>query len=42
LQANKDGWQASKNDQNAGVGGNGACCTEMDIWEANSMSAAVC
>jgi len=40
-QGNVDGWTASSNDQNAGVGGHGSCCAEMDIWEANSISAAV-
>ncbi|KAI1825508.1 cellulose 1,4-beta-cellobiosidase [Xylaria intraflava] len=38
--ANIDGWEPSSNDQNAGVGGLGACCAEMDIWEANSVSTA--
>jgi len=38
---NVDGWTPSSNDKNAGVGGHGSCCAEMDIWEANSMSAAV-
>lgn len=41
LQGNVEGWQASSNDQNAGVGGHGSCCAEMDIWEANSVSTAV-
>jgi cellulose 1,4-beta-cellobiosidase len=36
-----DGWKPSSNDANAGVGGHGSCCAEMDIWEANSVSAAV-
>jgi cellulose 1,4-beta-cellobiosidase len=40
-QGNVDGWQPSSNDANAGVGGHGSCCAEMDIWEANSVSAAV-
>ncbi|KAI4635642.1 Esterase/lipase/thioesterase [Alternaria ethzedia] len=39
--ANAEGWQASESDPNAGIGRNGACCTEMDIWEANSVSTAV-
>ncbi|KAJ5959958.1 CAZyme family GH7 [Penicillium vulpinum] len=39
-QANVDGWKPSDNDKNAGVGGHGACCPEMDIWEANSISTA--
>jgi cellulose 1,4-beta-cellobiosidase len=40
-QGNVEGWKPSSNDQNAGVGGHGSCCAEMDIWEANSISAAV-
>ncbi|KAF2671572.1 1,4-beta-D-glucan cellobiohydrolase-like protein [Microthyrium microscopicum] len=38
---NIEGWQPSKNDANAGVGPMGSCCAEMDIWEANAISAAV-
>ncbi|KAH8887622.1 cellulose 1,4-beta-cellobiosidase [Thozetella sp. PMI_491] len=38
--ANTEGWKPSSNDQNAGVGGMGSCCAEMDIWEANSISTA--
>ncbi|KAI8954409.1 cellulose 1,4-beta-cellobiosidase [Xylaria longipes] len=38
--ANIAGWTPSTNDVNAGVGNMGACCAEMDIWEANSVSAA--
>ncbi|KAF9488614.1 cellobiohydrolaseI [Pleurotus eryngii] len=30
----------SPNDANAGTGRYGACCSEMDIWEANSMASA--
>lgn len=30
--ANVEGWQASSNDQNSGVGNMGACCAEMDVW----------
>ncbi|KAK2757721.1 hypothetical protein FQN54_004690 [Arachnomyces sp. PD_36] len=37
---NVEGWAPSENDENAGVGGNGACCNEMDVWEANSMGTA--
>lgn len=37
---NIDGWNPSDNDQNAGVGEMGSCCSEMDIWEANSISTA--
>ncbi|KAJ3563981.1 hypothetical protein NP233_g8593 [Leucocoprinus birnbaumii] len=39
-EANVEGWQASPNDTNAGTGSWGTCCGEMDIWEANSVSAA--
>jgi len=39
-QANVVGWAPSPNDTNAGTGQYGSCCGEMDIWEANSMSAA--
>ncbi|KAK3314276.1 cellulose 1,4-beta-cellobiosidase, partial [Apodospora peruviana] len=38
--ANVEGWTPSSNDKNAGVGGMGSCCAEMDIWEANSISTA--
>ncbi|EJD47754.1 hypothetical protein AURDEDRAFT_199638 [Auricularia subglabra TFB-10046 SS5] len=40
-QANVAGWTPSPSDTNAGSGTNGACCAEMDIWEANSISSAV-
>lgn len=36
-----EGWEPSSSDKNAGVGGHGSCCPEMDIWEANSISTAV-
>ncbi|KZV94040.1 cellobiohydrolase I-I [Exidia glandulosa HHB12029] len=39
--ANSEGWTASPNDTNAGSGKYGACCAEMDIWEANKISTAV-
>jgi cellulose 1,4-beta-cellobiosidase len=39
-QANVQGWVGSTNDTNAGEGNLGTCCPEMDIWEANSISAA--
>ncbi|KAK6855392.1 exoglucanase 1 [Apiospora arundinis] len=39
-EANSDKWQPSTNDENAGVGARGSCCSEMDIWEANSISTA--
>jgi cellulose 1,4-beta-cellobiosidase len=38
--ANSEGWTASSNDVNAGAGKYGSCCDEMDIWEANKISAA--
>ncbi|KAH7398272.1 exoglucanase-like protein 1 precursor [Pyrenochaeta sp. MPI-SDFR-AT-0127] len=38
--ANVVGWNPSPNDPNAGAGEIGACCPEMDIWEANSISTA--
>ncbi|KAK2602955.1 hypothetical protein N8I77_009449 [Diaporthe amygdali] len=40
-EANAEGWGASTNDPNAGHGNYGSCCSEMDIWEANSISTAV-
>ncbi|OCL03474.1 glycoside hydrolase family 7 protein [Glonium stellatum] len=40
-QGNVEGWKPSSNDANAGVGNHGSCCAEMDVWEANSISAAV-
>ncbi|KAK3401604.1 glycoside hydrolase [Sordaria brevicollis] len=39
-EANVGEWKESTNDPNAGVGKYGSCCTEMDIWEANSISTA--
>ena len=38
--ANSKGWNPSDKDKNAGRGELGACCPEMDIWEANSISTA--
>ncbi|KAF1950176.1 exoglucanase-like protein 1 precursor [Byssothecium circinans] len=38
--ANSEGWEPSPNDKNAGSGKMGACCPEMDLWEANSISTA--
>nr|BAF57342.1 putative glycosyl hydrolase family7 [uncultured symbiotic protist of Hodotermopsis sjoestedti] len=38
--ANVEGWKPSDNDENAGTGKWGACCTEMDIWEANKYATA--
>jgi cellulose 1,4-beta-cellobiosidase len=40
-QTNAEGWTPSENDPNAGVGKKGACCAEMDVWEANSISTAL-
>ncbi|OBT57087.1 hypothetical protein VE04_02177 [Pseudogymnoascus sp. 24MN13] len=34
-EANVESWVASSNDANADIGNLGACCAEMDIWEAN-------
>ncbi|PVF92349.1 glycoside hydrolase family 7 protein [Serendipita vermifera] len=39
-EANVEGWAPSENDSNAGKGKYGSCCNEMDIWEANKISAA--
>jgi len=39
-EANSVGWTPSSNDANAGLGQYGTCCNEMDIWEANKISAA--
>ena len=40
-EANVEGWTAASNNANTGIGGHGSCCSEMDIWEANSMSTAL-
>ncbi|KAF8963517.1 cellobiohydrolase I-II [Flammula alnicola] len=39
-EANAEGWVSATNDANAGTGNYGTCCNEMDVWEANSISAA--
>ncbi|KAF4628823.1 hypothetical protein G7Y89_g9321 [Cudoniella acicularis] len=39
--ANVDGWVPDSNSANSGIGNHGSCCAEMDIWEANSISAAL-
>jgi cellulose 1,4-beta-cellobiosidase len=39
-EANSLNWKPSPNDPNSGAGEYGTCCTEMDIWEANSMAEA--
>ena len=38
--ANVEGWTPSPKDINSGTGNFGSCCSEMDIWEANSFAAA--
>ncbi|ROV93195.1 hypothetical protein VMCG_08720 [Cytospora schulzeri] len=38
--ANVEDWTPSSNDANAGIGEMGSCCSEMDVWEANSVSTA--
>jgi cellulose 1,4-beta-cellobiosidase len=40
-QANCNDWKPSPNDPNSGAGHYGTCCTEMDIWESNSVASAV-
>merc|ERR1712190_535359 len=39
-EANSEDWKPSATDPNAGVGKYGTCCTEFDVWEANSMGEA--
>lgn len=39
-QANVEGWTPDSNSANSGKGNRGACCNEMDLWEANSISTA--
>ena len=36
---NLEDWETGS-DPNAGYGRYGACCYELDIWEANSMASA--
>ena len=38
LQGNVEGWVPSTVDSNTGIGNQGSCCPEMDVWEANSIS----
>jgi len=38
--ANMVDWKPSETDPNAGTGKYGTCCTEIDLWEANSISTA--
>ncbi|KAB5590371.1 1,4-beta-D-glucan cellobiohydrolase [Ceratobasidium theobromae] len=37
-EANVVGWTGSTTDPNSGTGNYGTCCSEMDIWEANSIA----
>lgn len=39
-EANVEDWKPSETDPNSGTGKYGTCCTEIDIWEANSISSA--
>ncbi|RDW57293.1 glucanase-4 [Coleophoma crateriformis] len=39
--ANSEGWTPEANSTNSGTGNVGSCCSEMDVWEANSMANAV-
>jgi len=38
--ANINNWTPSANSANTGTGSLGSCCNEMDVWEANKISAA--
>lgn len=38
---NVDGWVPNAKNPNSGTGGSGSCCSEMDIWEANSIAQAL-
>jgi cellulose 1,4-beta-cellobiosidase len=38
--ANVDDWKPQDNDENSGNGKLGTCCSEMDIWEGNSIAQA--
>lgn len=39
-EANMASWAPNPNDTSSGTGHYGSCCTEMDIWEANTISTA--
>jgi cellulose 1,4-beta-cellobiosidase len=39
-EANTIDWKPNPEDKNSGSGMYGTCCTEMDIWESNSMATA--
>jgi len=40
--ANVEGWESNPDDPygNSGIGNMGACCAEMDLWEANKQATA--
>jgi len=40
-EANVIDWKPNPNDKNSGIGFYGTCCNEMDVWESNSMAAAL-
>jgi len=40
-EANTIDWKPNPNDKNSGMGKYGTCCNEMDVWESNSMAAAL-
>ena len=40
LEANVNSWTADSDSNDTGKCLYGACCNEMDIWEANSQAAA--
>jgi len=40
-EANVIDWKPNPGDKNSGTGFYGTCCNEMDVWESNSMAAAV-
>merc|ERR1712176_1391186 len=39
-EANAEDWKPSETDVHGGTGKYGSCCTEIDIWEANSIGTA--
>ncbi|TGO50385.1 hypothetical protein BOTNAR_0394g00010 [Botryotinia narcissicola] len=39
--ANVEGWVPDSNSANSGTGNIGSCCSEFDVWEANSMAQAL-
>jgi cellulose 1,4-beta-cellobiosidase len=40
-EANMMGWKGNPADPTSGTGAWGTCCSEMDIWESNSMAQAL-